>query len=87
MVVPEVDRRAPVIVGVGQTNQRVSPDRAKAPIDLLADAARAADADTDARVSLLARADVVAVVAIGSWRYPAVSSICEARVAHSRPDE
>ncbi len=66
----EVDRRAPVIVGVGQTSQRVLPDRAKPPIELLADAARAADADTGARVSVLARADVVAVAAIGSWRYP-----------------
>ena len=66
----EVDRRAPVIVGVGQTSQRVSPEAAKPPIELLADAARAADADTGAAVSLLARADVVAVVAIGSWRYP-----------------
>ncbi len=70
MVVPEVDRRAPVIVGVGQTSQRVSPELAKPPIELLADAARAADADTGAPVSLLARTDVVAVVAIGSWRYP-----------------
>jgi acetyl-CoA C-acetyltransferase len=68
--VPEVDRRAPVIVGVGQTSQRVPPEAAKPPIELLADAARAADADTCAAVSLLARADVVAVVAIGSWRYP-----------------
>jgi acetyl-CoA C-acetyltransferase len=68
--VAEVDRRAPVIVGVGQTSQRVPPEAAKPPIELLADAARAADADTGAAVSLLARADVVAVVAIGSWRYP-----------------
>ncbi|HEY5171172.1 MAG TPA: enoyl-CoA hydratase, partial [Acidimicrobiia bacterium] len=48
----------------------VAPEAARPPIELLADAARAADADTGARVSLLARADVVAVVAIGSWRYP-----------------
>ncbi len=64
-----VDPRAPVIVGVGQTSQRVSPEAAKSPIELLADAARAADADTGAPVSLLARVDVVAVVAIGSWNY------------------
>jgi acetyl-CoA C-acetyltransferase len=68
--VAEVDRRAPVVVGVGQNNQRVAPDVARAPIELLADAARAADADAGATVSLLARADVVAVVAIGSWPYP-----------------
>ncbi len=65
-----VDRRAPVIVGVGQTSQRVGPAAAKPPIELLADAARTADADTLASASLLDRADVVAVVAIGSWRYP-----------------
>lgn len=65
----EVDRRAPVIVGVGQTSRRVAVDEAKAPIDLLADAARAADLDSGASSSLLARADMVAVVAIGSWRY------------------
>jgi acetyl-CoA C-acetyltransferase len=67
--VAEVDPRAPVIVGVGQTNQRVAADLARAPIELLADAARAADGDTGAHQSLLARADVVAVVAIGSWPY------------------
>jgi acetyl-CoA C-acetyltransferase len=67
--VANVDRRAPVIVGVGQTSQRVPPAEAKPPIDLLADAARAADADTGAPASLLHRADVVAVVAIGSWKY------------------
>ncbi len=66
----EVDPRAPVVVGVGQTQQRVAPDLARAPIELLADAARAADADTGAPVSLLARAEAVAVVAIGSWPYP-----------------
>ena len=65
----EVDRRAPVIVGVGQTNQRIAADLARAPIELLADAARIADADTGAKQSLLDRADVVAVVAIGSWPY------------------
>jgi acetyl-CoA C-acetyltransferase len=68
--VTEVDPRAPVIVGVGQTGQRVAADAARPPIELLADAARAADGDTRAQHSLLARADVVAVVAIGSWPYP-----------------
>jgi acetyl-CoA C-acetyltransferase len=68
--VPEVDRRAPVIVGVGQTSQRVPAEQARAPIELLADAARAADSDSGASVSLLERTDVVAVVAIGSWPYP-----------------
>ncbi len=65
----EVDGRAPVIVGVGQTSQREAPADAKPPIDLLAVAARLADADSGAKSSLLARADVIAVVAIGSWKY------------------
>ena len=65
-----IDPRAPVVVGVGQTSQRVSADVARAPIDLLADAARAADEDTGTSTSLLERADIVAIVAIGSWRYP-----------------
>ncbi len=77
----EVDRRAPVIVGVGQTSQRVPPEAAKPPIELLADAARAADANTGAAVSLLARADVVAVVAIGSWRYPDPGALLARKLA------
>jgi len=62
-----VDARSPVVVGVGQVNQRTTPEEARPPIELLADAARAADRDSGA--SLLARTDVIAVVAIGSWRY------------------
>jgi acetyl-CoA C-acetyltransferase len=62
-----VDPRSPVIVGVGQVNQRATAAEARPPIDLLADAARAADRDSG--VSLLARTDIIAVVAIGSWRY------------------
>ena len=65
-----IDPRAPVIVGVGQTSERVPPSDARAPIDLLADAARAAETDTGANPSLLARVDIVAIAAIGSWRYP-----------------
>lgn len=65
-----VDPRAPVVVGVGQVSQRVPASEARAPIDLLTDAARAADADAAGRVSLLDRAEVVAVVHIGSWPYP-----------------
>jgi acetyl-CoA C-acetyltransferase len=65
-----IERRAPVLVGAGEVSQRVPPDVARPPIDLLADAARAADADAGATRSLLGRADTVAVVHIGSWRYP-----------------
>jgi acetyl-CoA C-acetyltransferase len=62
-----VDPRAPVVVGVGQTNQRVPAEEARPPIELLADAARAAEADAGA--PLLSRTDIIAVVAIGSWPY------------------
>ncbi len=64
------DARAPVVVGVGQVSQHAAPDVARPPIDLLADAARTADADTRAPRSLIARADAIAVVSIVSWHYP-----------------
>lgn len=64
------DPRSPVVVGVGQVSQRLPADEARAPAELLADAARLADADSGASRSLLERADVVAVVQIGSWPYP-----------------
>ena len=58
-----------MIVGVGQAEQRHDdPEAALEPIDLLAHAARAADAD--ARAALLASVDTVAVVSIVSWPYP-----------------
>jgi acetyl-CoA C-acetyltransferase len=60
--------RSPVIVGVGQASQRVTADVARSPIELLQDAAVAAERDAGA--SLLGRVDVVAVVHITSWRYP-----------------
>ncbi len=63
-----MDPRAPVVVGVGQTSQREPADTAKPPIELLEAAARAAEADAGA--ALLARADIIAVVQIVSWRYP-----------------
>jgi acetyl-CoA C-acetyltransferase len=62
-----VDPRAPVVVGVGQTSQRVSAEVARAPIQLFADAARLAEADAGA--ALLAKVDLVGVPAIGSWQY------------------
>jgi acetyl-CoA C-acetyltransferase len=64
------DPRSPVIVGVGQVSQRVTPADARAPIDLLADACRLADTDAQATASLLDRVGVVAIAAIGSWPYP-----------------
>src|SRR6478735_7889799 len=62
-----IDPRTPVIVGVGQTLQRTAdPGTAQEPVDLLADAARAALADAGASL----RVDTVAIAEIISWRYP-----------------
>lgn len=63
--------RTPVIVGAGQASQRPDdPVQAREPIDLLVDAARAAEADAGAPHSVLAALDTVAVVDIVSWKYP-----------------
>ena len=56
-----VDPRAPVVVGVGEVNQRVAAEDARPPVELLVDAARAAELDSG--VSLLASVDVVAIQA------------------------
>src|SRR5438128_7691222 len=64
-----IDPRSPVVVGVGQVSQHVEAAVARSPIDLLTDAARLADADAAARRSLLDDIGVVAISAIGSWRY------------------
>jgi acetyl-CoA C-acetyltransferase len=73
--------RSPVIVGVGQTSQRVTPDVAKPPIELFEDAARAAEVDAGAR--MLERIDIVAVVHIGSWRYPDPGALLARRLGIS----
>src|SRR5918994_4790992 len=66
-----MDPRTPVVVGAGQTTQHpADPAQAREPIDLLADAARAADADSGAPRSVLATLDTIAVVDIVSWKYP-----------------
>jgi acetyl-CoA C-acetyltransferase len=66
-----IDPRTPVIAGAGQVSQRdEDPTGALEPIDLLADAARAADADARARRSVLAALDTIAVVDLVSWKYP-----------------
>ena len=62
-----IDPRTPVVVGVGQLNQRTEPGDARSPVGLFVDAARLAD--TDAGGGVLRRVDTVAVVQIGSWGY------------------
>jgi acetyl-CoA C-acetyltransferase len=64
-----IDPRTPVVVGVGEVDQRVDPLDAREPVALFADAVRAADADTGRAGALLARADTVAAVHIVSWPY------------------
>lgn len=80
-----IDPRSPVVVGVGQVSQRVAADAARSPIDLLADAARLADADAAASRSLLDQAGVVAISAIGSWRYPDPGALLARRLGISPP--
>jgi acetyl-CoA C-acetyltransferase len=82
-----IDPRTPVIVGVGQTQQR-SDDLAtvREPIDLLADAARAADADASATRSVVDAVDTIAVVQMVSWHYPDPGSLLgrRLRLDHAR---
>lgn len=63
-----IDPRTPVIVGVGQVCQRSSSiDDALEPVALIAEAARAAEADAEAKV--LSAVQSVRVVSLLSWRY------------------
>ena len=60
----------PVIIGVGQVQQRVDdPTMAKDATDLMADAIRTAANDANATTDPIASADVLAVVNTLSWRY------------------
>ena len=63
-----VDPRSPVVVGVGQSSQRVPVESARAPMDLFEEAAR--NAEADAGVAMLPKVDIVAVAQIVSWPYP-----------------
>ena len=64
-----VDPRTPVIVGVGQVNQRTEQgDPPGEPVDLIEAAARAADADSGG-AGVLAALDSVRIVSMLSWRY------------------
>jgi len=63
-----LDPRLPVIVGAGQVVQRAaSIADAREPIDLIADAVRAAA--TDAGIASLATVDSLRIVQLLSWRY------------------
>src|SRR5450631_3418549 len=73
-----INPRTPVVVGVGEVDQRVGPLDAREPIALFADAVRAADADTGRPGALLSRVDTAAAVQIVSWPYADAG----ARVSH-----
>src|SRR5262249_21157759 len=63
-----IDPRLPVIIGVGQTVQRASSvEEALEPVDLMAEAARAAAGD--AGLGGVPPLDSVRVVQLLSWRY------------------
>lgn len=64
-----VDPRTPVIIGVGQFLNRVDRgEPPREPTDLMVEAVRAAEADSGV-AGAAARAGVVAVVPVVSWRY------------------
>ncbi len=66
---PALDPRWPVVVAVGQVDQRTTDaSTALSPTELLAEAARSAQADSGSS-RLLASLDTVAVIRILSWRY------------------
>jgi acetyl-CoA C-acetyltransferase len=67
--VAHLDPRLPVVVGVGQLNQRVDRGAPELePTDLIAEALRLAAADAG-EPRLLEQADTIAVVHMLSWRY------------------
>jgi acetyl-CoA C-acetyltransferase len=59
-----------VIAGVGQCEQRATPDAAASPIELFARSAHLAGDDAGGDGNLLRRTDTIATVAIVSWPYP-----------------
>jgi acetyl-CoA C-acetyltransferase len=80
-----IDPRTPVVVGVGQRSQRIDdPEAALEPIDLLAEAARAAGDDAGVP-GLAAAADTVAVVDMVSWNYPDAGALLARRLGREAP--
>jgi acetyl-CoA C-acetyltransferase len=63
--------RQPVIVGVGQlrNNTERRPERAREPLDLIVDALGRAASDSGAGRAILARADTITIVSVGTWAY------------------
>ncbi len=83
-----LDPRTPVIVGVGQWNNRV--DRGEPPVepaDMMAEALRRAAADSSAGDAVLRGADAVRVVSLFSRRYRNAARLVAERIGASPRDE
>ncbi|HZT65420.1 MAG TPA: acetyl-CoA acetyltransferase [Acidimicrobiales bacterium] len=88
------DARTPVIVGVGQLVRRPSGPEPGAdevaalsePVEMMAEAARAAATDSGAHLDLLARAASVQVVSLLSWVYLNPAALLAERIG-ARPAE
>ena len=78
-----LDPRTPVLVGVGQLNQRVDRgEPALEPVDMMAEALRRAEGDAGA-TGLLAAADSIRVLCLLSWRYADPGALVAERVGAS----
>src|SRR5438552_13510556 len=76
-----LDPRTPVIVGTGQFLQRPDdPADALEPVEMMVEALRRAQADTESRRSLLETADSVRVLGMLSWRYADAAALVAKRV-------
>lgn len=77
-----IDPRTPVLVGAGQLVQKVAPEEALEPVDMIAEAARRAAEDAGAP-GLLGAVDSVRVVSLLSWRYADPGALIAERVGAS----
>lgn len=69
----------PVLVGAGQLTQRVEPEDALEPVDMMVEAARLAADDAKAP-GLLSAVDSIRVVSLLSWRYRDPGALVGARL-------
>ena len=77
-----IDPRTPVLIGAGQLLQRVPPDDALEPVDMIAEAARRA-ADDAGVPAVLHAIDSVRIVSLLSWRYVNHAALVAARIGAS----
>ena len=71
-----------MLVGAGQLTQKVAPEEALEPVDMMAEAARRAAEDAGAP-GLLAAVESVRVVSLLSWRYADPGALVAARIGAS----